>query len=75
MNMSCGRLSLLAFPNKYSYKKAPTSFVSALVSVKLLTGARVGSATPLRYPPIRMKIYALCFSIIAYSFSKANSLS
>jgi len=54
--MSCGRLSLLAFPDKYDNKKALTSSMSALVSVKFLIGAHVGSATPLRYPPTRMKI-------------------
>jgi hypothetical protein len=56
--MACGRLSLYAFPDKYDNKKALTYSMSALVSLKLLTGAHVGSATPLRYPPIRMKSYA-----------------
>ena len=64
--MLSGRLSLYAFPDKYSNKKAPTSYASALISIKLLIGARVGSATPVRYPPIRMKFIAFCYVIIAY---------
>lgn len=56
--MSCGRLSLYAFPDMYSNKKAPTLSVSAHVGLKPLIGAHVGSATPLRYPPIRFKFYA-----------------
>jgi hypothetical protein len=64
--MSRGRLSLFAFPDMYSYKKALTSFVSAHIGLKLLTGAHVGSATPLRYPPIRMKFIAFRYFIIAY---------
>jgi hypothetical protein len=64
--MLSGRLSLYAFPDMYSYKKAPTSSVSAHIGLKLLIGARVGSATPVRYPPIRMKFIAFCYFIIAY---------
>jgi hypothetical protein len=71
--MLSGRFSLYPFPDMHTYKKTPTSTVSVHIGLKFLIGAHVGSATPARYPPIRMK--SLCLFLNYYSMQIYHKLN